>query len=79
MLTEIRWAMGGCHVLNKLEKGGLADTGANCSMTANWSALSNIQQLKQPILVGLAVSNDSNITNAAECTHVGDYPVPGDM
>jgi hypothetical protein len=69
---------GRAMVLNKMEKGGLADTGANCSMTANWSALSNIQQLIQPILVGLAVSNDSNITNAAECTHVGDYPVQCD-
>jgi hypothetical protein len=40
----------------------VVDSGANCSMTANLSALTNIQRLKDSITIGLAVSNDDNIT-----------------
>jgi hypothetical protein len=69
---------GRAMVLNKMEKGGMADTGANCSMTANWKALRNVQQLEKSIFVGVAVTDDGNIRQTAECTHIGDYPIECD-
>eukprot|EP00956_Cyclotella_meneghiniana_P029391 scaffold70958_cov23-Cyclotella_meneghiniana.AAC.1 len=35
----------------------LADTGANCSMTANIDILKNVRKLDTPIIVGTAVTN----------------------
>jgi hypothetical protein len=69
---------GRAMVLNKLEKGGMADTGANCSMTANWKALQNVKQLEKSIFVGVAVTDDGNIRQTADCTHIGDYPIECD-
>jgi hypothetical protein len=65
-------------VLSKVEKGGMADTGANCSMTANWNALRNVQKLDNPIIVGVAVLDDGSMRQTAECTHIGDYPIECD-
>jgi hypothetical protein len=65
-------------VLNRVDKGGMADTGANCSMTANWKALRNVKQLEKSIFVGVAVTDDGNIRQTAECTHIGDYPIECD-
>jgi hypothetical protein len=69
---------GRAMVLTKVEKGGMADTGANCSMTANWNALKNVKKLDQPILVGVAVTDDGSLRQTAECTHIGDYPIECD-
>jgi hypothetical protein len=57
-------------------KGGLADTGANCSMTADLNILQNIIHLKQPITIGLALTGNIPTTN--ECHIIGDYPVTCD-
>jgi hypothetical protein len=56
---------GRAMVLTKVEKGGMADTGANCSMTANWNALKNVKKLDQPILVGVAVTDDGSLHQTA--------------
>ena len=59
-------------------RGDLADSGANCSMTANLKALANLRKLAEPITIGLAVSQDGTITSTSECTHIGDYTFAGD-
>jgi hypothetical protein len=69
---------GRAMVLTKVEKGGMADTGANCSMTANWNALKNVKKLEKAILVGVAVTDDGSLRQTAECTHIGDYPIECD-
>jgi hypothetical protein len=58
-------AYGRALVLNKLDKGGMADTGANCSMTANWNALQNVQKLEKAIIVGVAVTDDGSLKQTA--------------
>jgi hypothetical protein len=55
----------------------LMDSGANCSMTADKSLLQNIQKLDQPIVIGLAITEEGE-TSATECTHVGDLEVQCD-
>lgn len=55
----------------------LADTGANCSMTANFNILENVRKLETPIIVGTAVT-DTGATTSAECTYIGDLPVQCD-
>ena len=42
----------------------LADTGANCSMTANINILKNVRKLDTPIIVGTAVTNSGHVQNA---------------
>jgi hypothetical protein len=69
---------GRAMVLTKVEKGGMADTGANCSMTADWNALRKVKKLDKPILVGVAVMDDGSLRQTAECTHIGDYPIECD-
>ena len=59
----------------KVDRGDLADSGANCSMTANLSLLENVQKLKQPIIIGLAVSSDGSISSSSECTHIGELRI----
>jgi hypothetical protein len=56
----------------------MADTGANCSMTANWSALKNVKKLVEPVTIGVAVTNDGVFSNSSMCTHYGDYPIKCD-
>ena len=56
-------------------RGELADSGANCSMTANLAALKNLTKLPEPIIIGLAISNDGAAMSSSECTHIGDLPV----
>lgn len=43
-------------------RGDLADSGANCSMTANLKALVNLRKLEEPIIIGLAISNDGTLS-----------------
>jgi hypothetical protein len=62
----------------KADKGELADSGANCCMTTNINLLSNIRQLKNPITIGLAVSNDGIVSSTSECTHIGDLSIKCD-
>jgi hypothetical protein len=52
--------------LAKADRGDLADLGANCCMTANINLLTNIHPLKNPITIGLAVSNDGIISSTSE-------------
>ena len=59
----------------KPNRGELADSGANCSMTPNISALRNITKLRHPIIIGLAITDDGTKTSSSECTHIGDLPV----
>jgi hypothetical protein len=65
-------------VINRVDKGGMADTGANCSMTVNWNALQNVKKLDTAIIVGVAVTDDGSMRQTAECTHIGDYPIECD-
>jgi hypothetical protein len=44
-------------------------------MTADLNALSNIQQLKEPIIISLAVSGDETMASSAECAFIGDLTV----
>lgn len=53
-----------------LDKGNLTDSGANCWITANLSALSDVTELAQPIVIGLAVTNDGSVKSSSECTHI---------
>jgi hypothetical protein len=55
----------------------LMDSGANCSMTADLSLLSNVRKLDQPIVIGVAVTDDGE-PSANECTHIGDLEVKCD-
>jgi hypothetical protein len=55
----------------------LMDSGANCSMTADISKLTNLRKLDQPIVIGVAV-NDNGDSSANECTHIGDLQVKCD-
>lgn len=52
--------------LAKADRGDLADLGANCCMTANINLLTNIHPLKNPITIGLAVSNDGIVSSTSE-------------
>ena len=54
---------GNSFVLNKIAKGGMADTGSNCSMTANWMALKNVKKMEEPFTVGIVVTNNGNFSN----------------
>jgi hypothetical protein len=58
----------------KINGNKLLDSGANCSMTADITLLQNLQKLDQPIVIGLAITEDGE-TSATECTHVGDLEV----
>lgn len=71
---------GRTFILNaaKADKGDLADSGANCCMTANMNLLANIRPLKHPIIIGLAVCNDGLVSSSSECTHIGDLTVKCD-
>eukprot|EP00956_Cyclotella_meneghiniana_P004202 scaffold5163_cov49-Cyclotella_meneghiniana.AAC.3 len=55
----------------------LADTGANCSMTANINILKNVRKLDTPIIVGTAVTNSGDV-QSAECKYIGDLPIQCD-
>jgi hypothetical protein len=59
-------------------RGDLADLGANCLMTANMSLLSNVQRLKHPIIIVLAVSSEGTVSSSSECTHIGDLTIKCD-
>jgi hypothetical protein len=56
----------------------LADTGANCSMTADLALLENVTKLSEPIIIGTAVTDTSNISTTSECTLIGDLPIQCD-
>jgi hypothetical protein len=62
----------------KANRGDLADSGANCSMTANRSLLENVKQLTHPFIIGLAVSSNGSISSSSECTHIGDLSIKCD-
>jgi hypothetical protein len=53
------------------EQGNLMDSGANCCMTADLAALSDVTKLSTPIVIGLAVTADGSISSSSECTHIG--------
>jgi hypothetical protein len=47
-------------------RGDLADSGANCCMTANLAALSEVTKLVHPIIVGLAVTDDGKVSSTQQ-------------
>lgn len=65
-------------VIHRATGGSLANTGANCSMTAHFETLENVVQLTKPIVIGLAVGSNGSLQETAQCTHVGDYPITCD-
>lgn len=56
----------------------LADSGANCCMTADLKAMKNVTKLPIPITIGLAVTGDTTNIQGTECTHVGELPIQCD-
>ena len=66
------------HKTEVKEKGSLADSGANCCMTANKELLKNLRKLEAPITIGVAVCDNGPIKSSAECTHVGDLTIKCD-
>lgn len=66
------------HKMAAVTKRNLADTGANCCMTANLAALSDVTLLPQPIIVGLAVTGKDVVSSSNECTHVGKLTIQCD-
>jgi hypothetical protein len=47
-------------------------------MTANISLLSIVQELKQPIIIGLTVSSEGTVSSSSEYTHIGDLTIKCD-
>lgn len=71
---------GETFIINKSQSnsGDLADSGANCLMTANILLLRNVRQLRQPIIIGLAVRNTGSVSSSSECTHIGNLTIKCD-
>ncbi|KAL7488123.1 hypothetical protein ACHAW6_013728 [Cyclotella cf. meneghiniana] len=62
----------------KWDRGKMADSGANCCMTNNWNLLQNIEQLEQPVQVGMALEQADSHIDMTMCQHVGDLPIECD-
>jgi len=57
------------------DRGKMADTGANCSMTNNLSLLRNVTDLLNPIQVGVAVDAKGTDVMYSTCTKVGELTI----